>query len=51
MSIEINPLSDVLGAEVTGIDIAQPIDGDTAAPRLRLLSYGRRLPTRGARTL
>ena len=31
MSIEILPASDALGAEVTGVDLSGPIDGDVAA--------------------
>ena len=31
MSIEILPAGDALGAEVTGVDLSGPIDGDVAA--------------------
>ena len=31
MSMTVNPLSDVLGAEITGIDLAQPVDDATFA--------------------
>ena len=32
MGLSIAPLSDVLGAEVTGIDLREPVGGDTKNP-------------------